>query len=82
MNYTGKMFEACGIPQRVTDFRVDEFEITEPDFYRLPDRTQELIRAYAEPVQSGRNGIFRFRIAIYRWDEIKQSMNQLEEGTR
>lgn len=61
------------MPQRVTDFRIDCVEIDEANFYRLPAKTQELIRAYGSPV-IGRPGFVTFELPVYRWEEINRSM--------
>ena len=58
----------CG---RVTDFRVDTVEIAASKFYGLSRSTQELIRSYAEFKNSGKPGILRFEIPVYRWQEIQ-----------
>ena len=63
--------------QRVTDFRIDTVEIDEEKFYRLPDKTQDLIRAYASPLKAIHDGYMRFEIPVYRWQEIEASMKGL-----
>lgn len=58
----------------ITKFGVDCVEIREDDFYRLPKKAVELIKAYGEPMPCKFRGFLRFRIAEYRWDEINAAM--------
>lgn len=59
---------------RVTDFRVDVLEIADADYWKLPDRTRELMRLYCREVPCQRPGVWRFEMSIERWPEIEASM--------
>lgn len=61
----------------VTDFRVDRVEMSAADYQRLPADTRRLIEAYASPLPPARVGVIAFEIAIYRWQEIQQSLQRL-----
>ncbi len=62
-------------PRPVRDFRVDTVEILEQDYYRLPAAARQLIEAYAEP-RPAPSGWMRFRIVIYRWEEIDRALGE------
>jgi len=63
----------------VTDFRVDTVEISEADYWKLPERARRLIETYATGgrLVSARPGVWSFEIAIYRWEEIQKELRAL-----
>jgi hypothetical protein len=65
------------MPQRVTDFRIDQVEIAEADYWRLYVR--ELVQAYACHMRA-EGGVISFELAIYRWEEINAKLRRLESG--
>jgi hypothetical protein len=63
---------------RVTDFRIDRYEIPMNRFYKLPEQTRELLRVYGrEVLPPPKDGIVTIEIAAYRLDEILESMRVL-----
>lgn len=66
------------MPERVTNFEIDTFEIREDHYARLPGKVREMLRWYAEPVAATRAGYQRYRMAQYRWEEINAALEQVE----
>lgn len=62
---------------RVVDFRLDEIEISDADWWNLPSEARRLIETYARELPCKRPGYWRFEMSIERWPEIEAVMKRL-----
>lgn len=64
---------------RITDFRIDYVSMPSAEYWAMPLSVRALIEAYSEKLRE-QNGRVTFELAIYRWDEIKTLLHQIESG--